>query len=83
MNPPNHLASLQGRPNPMRKLSTLLAVSLVALFSTEQITADPAAPVTLVKAGRLLDPIADISELERVRFVMKDGAVVRNDLTAH
>jgi imidazolonepropionase-like amidohydrolase len=29
------------------------------------------------------DPIADISELERVQFVMKDGRVVRNDLTAH
>jgi adenine deaminase len=29
------------------------------------------------------DPIADISELERVRFVMKDGQVVRNDLAAH
>ena len=27
------------------------------------------------------DPIANISELERVRFVMKDGQVVRNDLT--
>jgi hypothetical protein len=26
------------------------------------------------------DPIADISELERVRFVMKDDKVVRNDL---
>jgi imidazolonepropionase-like amidohydrolase len=26
------------------------------------------------------DPIADIGELERVRFVMKDGRVVRNDL---
>jgi imidazolonepropionase-like amidohydrolase len=25
------------------------------------------------------DPIADISELERVRFVMKDGRVIRND----
>ena len=29
------------------------------------------------------DPIADISELERVRFVMKDGQVIRNDLAAH
>lgn len=26
------------------------------------------------------DPIADISELERVRFVMKDGQVMRNDI---
>jgi imidazolonepropionase-like amidohydrolase len=29
------------------------------------------------------DPIADITELERVKFVMKDGQVVRNDLTSH
>jgi imidazolonepropionase-like amidohydrolase len=29
------------------------------------------------------DPIADINELERVRFVMKDGQVVRNDLASH
>lgn len=27
------------------------------------------------------DPLADINELERVRFVMKGGKVVRNDLT--
>jgi imidazolonepropionase-like amidohydrolase len=29
------------------------------------------------------DPIADIGELEHVRFVMKDGQVVRNDLAPH
>ena len=29
------------------------------------------------------DPIADIGELERVRFVMKGGQVVRNELAAH
>jgi imidazolonepropionase-like amidohydrolase len=29
------------------------------------------------------DPIADIHELERVRFVMKDGQLVRNDFAAH
>ena len=26
------------------------------------------------------DPIADIRELEQVRFVMKDGRVIRNDV---
>ena len=29
------------------------------------------------------DPVADISELERVRFVMKNGEVVRNELGNH
>ena len=27
------------------------------------------------------DPVGDISELERVRFVMKDGQVIKNDLS--
>ena len=29
------------------------------------------------------DPIADVTELERIKFVMKDGHIVRNDLTSH
>jgi len=28
-------------------------------------------------------PIADITELERVRFVMEEGRVVRNDFSSH
>ena len=29
------------------------------------------------------DPVADITELERVRFVMKGGQVIRNDFASH
>jgi imidazolonepropionase-like amidohydrolase len=29
------------------------------------------------------DPIADITELERVKFVMKEGRVVRNEIASH
>src|ERR1700681_2364107 len=40
----------------MRKLCTMLAVLFFVLFSTGQLAAQSPAPVTLVKAGRLLDP---------------------------
>jgi imidazolonepropionase-like amidohydrolase len=29
------------------------------------------------------DPVADVGELERVRFVMRGGQVVRNELSRH
>jgi len=29
------------------------------------------------------DPIADIGELERVKFVMKGGTIVKNEFAAH
>jgi imidazolonepropionase-like amidohydrolase len=29
------------------------------------------------------DPIANVGELEHVKFVMKGGAIVKNDFAAH
>jgi len=43
-------------------------------------TIEPGKFADLVAVGS--DPIADITELERVRFVMKDGQGVRNDYAA-
>src|ERR1700736_6102795 len=42
---------------------------------------EPGKFADLVAVAR--DPIADIGELERVRCVMKDGQLIRNDLTSH
>src|SRR5204863_2107572 len=45
-----------GRLKPTRKLSTFLAALFFAIFMVGQLTAESSAPVTLVRAGRLLDP---------------------------
>jgi imidazolonepropionase-like amidohydrolase len=44
-------------------------------------TVEPGKFADLIAVAR--DPIADIGELERVRFVMKGGLVIRNDLPLH
>jgi imidazolonepropionase-like amidohydrolase len=43
-------------------------------------TIEPGKFADLIAVGG--DPVADITELERVRFVMKDGVVVRNDFAS-
>lgn len=42
--------------SPVRRRSAWLAVLMVALASTAQLRAESAAPATVIKAGRLLDP---------------------------
>jgi imidazolonepropionase-like amidohydrolase len=29
------------------------------------------------------NPLADVTEMERVRFVMKGGTIIRNDIAGH
>ena len=58
----------------MRKLSLLLAASLFVLFSTGQLAAQAPAVVTLVKAGRLLDPRTG-NVLSPAAVLIEDGKI--------
>ena len=62
----------------VRKLFIPLTASFLTLLLAGQLAAPSPAVATAVSG----DPIADIGELERVRFVMKDGQLVRNDLAS-
>ena len=58
----------------MRKLGLSFVLGLVPVVSAVQTPTQSAVPVTLIKADRLpvsSDPLADITELERVRLGMK------------
>jgi hypothetical protein len=76
----------------MRKLHIISSLALSASFAQEASTSQslPAPRVDDIEPGKFADlvavsgdPIADIHELERVRFVIKDGQVVRNVLASH
>src|SRR5579863_738712 len=58
----------------MRILCTLLAPLLFGLFSIGQIAAHSSAPVTLVKAGRLLDPRTG-NVLSPAAVLIEDGKI--------
>jgi imidazolonepropionase-like amidohydrolase len=66
----------------MKQIRILLALLAEMLGWQDRVGAvEPGKFADLVAVAE--DPIADISELERVRFVMKDGQLVRNDLASH
>jgi imidazolonepropionase-like amidohydrolase len=59
------------KPN---RIYSALAVSFFALFSTGQLAAQPAAPVTLVRAVRLLDPRTG-NMLSPAAVLIEDGKI--------
>jgi len=83
-----------GQPNPggvsaktlsMASNGQLLAANLAIDAAGNLWVTDPGNNRVLrfpVARQRSMHRFADISELERVRFVMKDGQVVRNDLAS-
>jgi imidazolonepropionase-like amidohydrolase len=54
--PAQHELSSQDLSGRVRKLITLLVLVIAVLVFTTQLSAQPAAPLTVVKASRLLDP---------------------------
>jgi imidazolonepropionase-like amidohydrolase len=76
----------------MRKPRIILSLAPGASFAQEAATPQslPVPRVGAIEPGKFADllavsgdPIADIHERERVRFVGKEGQVVRNDLASH
>jgi imidazolonepropionase-like amidohydrolase len=68
-------------------LSPAQAIQMATSNAAESLNFDLGKQVGFVEKGRFADlvavsgdPLADITELERIKFVMKGGAVFRNDL---
>jgi imidazolonepropionase-like amidohydrolase len=75
----------------VREMRLLMEAGFTAMESIQATTSVPAEmlgkPIGAIEVGRYADiiavsgnPLIDISELERVKFVMKGGSVIRNDL---
>ena len=64
------------------------SVSTALMVAANDLNYNWAEDIGSVEAGKFADivavagdPLVDITEMERVRFVMKGGVVVRDDLT--
>jgi imidazolonepropionase-like amidohydrolase len=69
-------------------VATLDVIRAITVYAAEMVGWQD--KIGAIEPGKLADlvavtgdPVADITELERVRFVMKNGEVVRNDFTSH
>ena len=64
---------------PMQAIRTATVVAAELLGMSDRIgSIEPGKLADLVAVAG--DPLADITELERVRFVMKEGSIYRNNL---